>query len=88
MAELVTIAELADRLRSAGRPISISTLRYQCQRGSLSVDAHKIGKTWAIPTDAADRFAELWRPWGPATRRPKPEAGPARKASHRRAGPA
>lgn len=57
----VSVAELADVMADAGKPISPDAIRYHCRdpRGMLYGRAERVSGGWSIPAaDAAD-FAAL-----------------------------
>ena len=70
----VTPDELADVMQAAGKSISASVIRYHCRdpRGVLYRIAVRVGRSWQIPPDAADAFAQTWEPYGTLRRSRRP----------------
>lgn len=59
MHSLVTIAELVERAKQHGRPVTESYLRRLC-RDKRIPGAFKVGTTWAMPVAYAERWLEEW----------------------------
>lgn len=67
----MTPDELAERMSAEGKHITPGAVRYHCRdpRGLLYGVARRVGRSWDIPKEAADQFADRWRPYGSLKRK-------------------
>lgn len=59
MNKLLTVAELSVMAQQRGRRVTGGYLRRLCRLGQIS-GAVKVGKTWALPADQAERWLREW----------------------------